>query len=134
MSSVDEALEELQGITGFVAAGVAHSDSGMSMGSITTGDFDIDVALATNTEVVQAKLRAIARFRKTPRSSPTSLWTRISQTWRWPGTRSRKLPAASNCRSILRAAMLGTRSAPLPGHLAYETTDGLHTPVSGRHR
>jgi hypothetical protein len=59
MSSVDEALEELQGITGFVAAGVAHSDSGMSMGSITTGDFDIDVALATNTEVVQAKLRAI---------------------------------------------------------------------------
>ena len=59
MISVEEALDELHDITGFIAAGVAHSESGMAMGAISTTDFDVDVALATNTEVVQAKLRAI---------------------------------------------------------------------------
>jgi hypothetical protein len=59
MISVEEALDELQQITGFVAAGVAHSESGMSLGALSSGDFDVDVALATNTEVVRAKLRAI---------------------------------------------------------------------------
>lgn len=59
MASVDEALEELQGINGFIAGAVAHSDSGMALGTLTSGEFNIDVAVATNTEVVQAKLQAI---------------------------------------------------------------------------
>lgn len=57
--SVEKALEELQKIDGFIAAAVAHSDSGMALGQISSGDFDIEVAVATNTEVVQAKLQAI---------------------------------------------------------------------------
>lgn len=60
MASIDDSLKEMQKITGFIAAAVGHADSGMAMGTAGGGSsFNIDVAVATNTEVVKAKLKAM---------------------------------------------------------------------------
>jgi hypothetical protein len=60
MASIDDSLKEIQKISGFIAAAVGHADSGMAMGTLGGGsDFNIDVAVATNTEVVKAKLKAM---------------------------------------------------------------------------
>lgn len=60
MSEIETALKELQKIAGFVAAALGHADSGMSMGSVSLDPrFSIETAVATNTEVVKAKLKAM---------------------------------------------------------------------------
>lgn len=58
--NVKETLNALTEIDGFVAAALVDADSGMTIGTIGGGDnFDIEVAAATNTNVVKAKMRAI---------------------------------------------------------------------------
>jgi hypothetical protein len=60
MASIDESLKEIQKLSGFIAAAVGHAESGMAMGTIGgSSSFNIDVAVATNTEVVKAKLKAM---------------------------------------------------------------------------
>lgn len=60
MASIDESLKEVQKIVGFIAAAIGHADSGMAMGTVGgSSSFNIDVAVATNTEVVKAKLKAM---------------------------------------------------------------------------
>lgn len=49
----------LQELSGFIAAAVVDSSSGMMLDSTVVGDFDIDLATAGNTEVLQAKLRTM---------------------------------------------------------------------------
>ena len=62
-NNVNETLEELASVDGFIAAALVDADSGMSLGTIGGGDkFDIDVAAATNTEVVKAKMRAAKKL------------------------------------------------------------------------
>lgn len=58
--NVKESLEELKSIEGFIAAAIAHGESGMAMGSVGGGEaFNIDVAVAANSEVVRAKHKAM---------------------------------------------------------------------------
>ena len=58
-NNVDETLDELTGMDGFIAAALVDADSGMALGMVGGNDnFDIEVAAAANTEVVQAKLDA----------------------------------------------------------------------------
>jgi len=52
-------LETLKQLNGFLAAAVVDSGSGMMLDSAVAGNFPIEVAAAANTEVVQAKLRAM---------------------------------------------------------------------------
>jgi hypothetical protein len=60
MATIEESLSELQKISGFIAAAIGHADSGMAMGTLTNDNrFNIDIAVATNTEVVKAKLKAM---------------------------------------------------------------------------
>ncbi|WP_230470218.1 hypothetical protein [Lujinxingia vulgaris] len=57
---VEDALKELSTIDGFIAGAVGNSASGMVMGSIGGSDtFNIEVAVAANTEVVKSKNRAM---------------------------------------------------------------------------
>lgn len=58
-SNADDLLKELQDVAGFIAAAVVDSDSGMTLAKLSVSkSFDIEVAAATNTEVIKAKLRA----------------------------------------------------------------------------
>lgn len=53
-------LKALSQIDGFIAASLVDSESGMTLGSIGGGDdFDVEVAGATNSTVVKAKMRAV---------------------------------------------------------------------------
>lgn len=54
-----ESLATLSQIDGFIAAAVVDSSNGMMIGSQVRGDFAIEMAAAANTEVVNAKLRAM---------------------------------------------------------------------------
>lgn len=57
---VENALKELSTIDGFIAGAVGNSASGMVMGSIGGSDkFNVEVAVAANTEVVKSKNRAM---------------------------------------------------------------------------
>lgn len=65
-NNVNATLEELSSIDGFIAAALVDADSGMSLGTIGGNkEFDIDVAAATNTEVVKAKMRAAKKLQLT---------------------------------------------------------------------
>lgn len=62
-NNIKETLGDLSDIDGFIAAAIVDSDSGMSLGTLGgNDDFDIDVAAATNTDVVQAKMRAVRKL------------------------------------------------------------------------
>ena len=53
------ALQKLNSISGFVAGAIGHGESGMAMGTTgNTADFNVDVAVAMNADVVKAKLAA----------------------------------------------------------------------------
>ena len=52
-------LEALKKLDGFIAAALVDSSSGMMIESLQGGNFPIEIAAAANTEVVQAKLRAM---------------------------------------------------------------------------
>ncbi|MEM7483069.1 MAG: roadblock/LC7 domain-containing protein [Acidobacteriota bacterium] len=55
MANVNETLEVLGDITGFVGSCIVDSNSGMMLGSHGGGQMDLEVAAAGNTEVVRAK-------------------------------------------------------------------------------
>lgn len=61
MADYAKQLEEgLAGLDGFIAAALADSDSGMTLGTVGGGnDFDIEVGAAANTDVVRAKAKAM---------------------------------------------------------------------------
>ena len=53
-------LQKLSQVEGFIAAALVDADSGMPIGTIGgTENFDIEVAAATNTNVVKSKMRAV---------------------------------------------------------------------------
>jgi hypothetical protein len=60
---IETALKEAMQIDGALGVALVDFDSGMSLGSMGGGrylDLDLDVAAAGNTEVVRAKIRAMA--------------------------------------------------------------------------
>lgn len=58
--NVKEVLAEIEKIDGFIAAAVAHGESGMAMGVVGGGSgFNIEVAVAANSQVVKAKAKAM---------------------------------------------------------------------------
>ncbi|RAL23144.1 hypothetical protein DL240_08805 [Lujinxingia litoralis] len=60
-STLTTALEQLATTAGFIAGAVGNSTSGMVMGSLGgSDDFNVELAVAANTEVVKAKQRAMA--------------------------------------------------------------------------
>jgi predicted regulator of Ras-like GTPase activity (Roadblock/LC7/MglB family) len=52
-------LDSLKKLDGFLAAALVDSSSGMMIESLVVGSFPIEVAAAANTEVLQAKLKAM---------------------------------------------------------------------------
>jgi len=52
-------VDVLKKLDGFIAAALVDSSSGMMLESIVVGNFPIEVAAAANTQVVQAKLKAM---------------------------------------------------------------------------
>ncbi len=59
-SNVKENLAKLEAIDGFIGAALADSDSGMCMGYLGgSGTFSLEVAAASNTEVVRSKRKAM---------------------------------------------------------------------------
>jgi hypothetical protein len=62
-NDVNATLEHLSDIDGFIAAALVDSDSGTSLGTNGGGnDFDVDVAAAVNTDVVQAMMEAVRKL------------------------------------------------------------------------
>lgn len=53
------AVDALKTLDGFVATAMVDSSSGMMLDSVVVGNFPIEVAAACNTEVVQAKNKAM---------------------------------------------------------------------------
>lgn len=61
MASIQETLNELQTIAGFIGAALVDTDSGMSAGTIGgNAQFNIEIAAATNCDVYKAKMRAVS--------------------------------------------------------------------------
>lgn len=59
-NNINEVLNELSNVEGFIAAAIADSNSGMALGKAGGGaSFNIELAAAANTDVVKAKLRAM---------------------------------------------------------------------------
>ena len=52
-------VDSLRKLDGFLAAALVDSSSGMMLESVTNGNFPVEVAAAANTDVMQAKLRAM---------------------------------------------------------------------------
>jgi CheY-like chemotaxis protein len=59
-SNIKENLAKLESIDGFIGAALADSDSGMCMGYLGgSGTFSLEVAAASNTDVVRSKRKAM---------------------------------------------------------------------------
>ncbi|MFE4395355.1 MULTISPECIES: hypothetical protein [Streptomycetaceae] len=59
--NIDEALKDAMAIEGAIGVAVADHESGMSLGFLGGGQqLDLEIAAAANTEVVRAKIRALA--------------------------------------------------------------------------
>jgi predicted regulator of Ras-like GTPase activity (Roadblock/LC7/MglB family) len=58
-TTTSRTLHTLRDLDGFIASALVDSTSGMMFESMTTGSFDIEAASAANTQVVQAKLKAM---------------------------------------------------------------------------
>ncbi|MCP3011915.1 hypothetical protein NGM33_01125 [Nocardiopsis dassonvillei] len=57
--NADAAMKEAMGIEGAIGVAVVDYESGMSLGTMGGGHFDLEMAAAANTEVVRAKTRAL---------------------------------------------------------------------------
>jgi predicted regulator of Ras-like GTPase activity (Roadblock/LC7/MglB family) len=57
--SSSRTIQPLRDLEGFIAAALVDSTSGMMIESTSNGSFDIEAASAANTQVVQAKLKAM---------------------------------------------------------------------------
>lgn len=63
-TSIDTALKTIRGLDGYLGACVVDSESGMALGiDGGTPELDIELAAASNTEVVRAKRKAMAALR-----------------------------------------------------------------------
>jgi CheY-like chemotaxis protein/predicted regulator of Ras-like GTPase activity (Roadblock/LC7/MglB family) len=60
--NIKDSLAKLTSIDGFVGAAVVDSDSGMLLGQEGGGPINLEVAAASNTEVVRAKRKAMANL------------------------------------------------------------------------
>lgn len=59
--NIDASLKQLSKVAGFIGAAIVDADSGMTLGTSGGGDnFNVEVAAAANTDVVNAKARAAA--------------------------------------------------------------------------
>lgn len=56
LNNIDGVLDQLMGINGAIAAGIIDWKSGMTLGTRTNGEFDIELACAGNSEVIKAKM------------------------------------------------------------------------------
>lgn len=61
--NIQECLNELTELDGFVGACLADTSSGMSLGSLGGGEVNLAVAAASNSEVIKAKRKAIKNLR-----------------------------------------------------------------------
>ena len=61
--NIKDSLSKLNSIDGFVGAALVDSESGMLLGSEGGGNLNLEVAAAGNTEVVRAKMRALAALK-----------------------------------------------------------------------
>jgi hypothetical protein len=59
MSNVELTLKDAMEIDGAIAVALVDYESGMTLGALGGGAFDLDVAAAGNTEVIRAKLRTM---------------------------------------------------------------------------
>jgi len=60
MSNINESLEKLQRIDGFLGAALVDSESGMTLGMNSGGaNLNLEIAAAGNTEVVRAKRKTV---------------------------------------------------------------------------
>lgn len=60
MSNINEALQELGSLDGFVAAAMVDSQSGMALGTFgNPGDLNLEVAAAGNSEVIKSKAKVM---------------------------------------------------------------------------
>lgn len=58
--SLNNVMEMLKQVNGFIAAAIAHAESGMSLATFSVdSSFDVEMAAAANTEVVRAKHAAM---------------------------------------------------------------------------
>lgn len=63
MNNINEALDKLQKIDGFLGASLVDSESGMTLGVVgSTTALNLEVASAGNTEVVRAKRKTLANL------------------------------------------------------------------------
>ena len=56
LNKIDKRLDELMNTNGALACGVIDWQSGMTLGTRTNGNFDIDLACAGNSEVIKSKM------------------------------------------------------------------------------
>ncbi|WP_022835828.1 hypothetical protein [Salisaeta longa] len=59
MASIQESLEKIAAIDGAVGAALVDYQSGMTLGTIGGGSMDMELAGASNTEVVRSKKKVI---------------------------------------------------------------------------
>jgi hypothetical protein len=56
MNNIDGALQEIMELNGSLAASLIDWESGMVLGMISNGNFNIELASAGNSEVIKAKM------------------------------------------------------------------------------
>ena len=59
MNTIKESMESLASVDGFIGACIVDSNSGMMLGSLGGGSFNLEAAAAGNTEVVRAKRKTM---------------------------------------------------------------------------
>ncbi|MEO1267994.1 MAG: roadblock/LC7 domain-containing protein [Myxococcota bacterium] len=62
-NNINNVLNQLTSLDGFVGVGLVNAESGMLLGRTGGGNIDLAIAAAVNTEVVRAKRKAIKRLK-----------------------------------------------------------------------
>ena len=78
MNNIDESLNDIMTLNGALATSLIDWDSGMALGMISNGNFDIELASAGNSEVLKAKM-AVMRSLNIPGSIKDILITLTDQ-------------------------------------------------------
>jgi len=56
MNDIDGALNDIMSLNGAIATSLIDWESGMTLGTASNGEFEIELASAGNTEVIKAKM------------------------------------------------------------------------------